>query len=36
MKEIMYSDLMSIKIGASGAEQFHVDGLIDISQATAD
>ena len=32
----MYSDLMSIKIGASGAEQFHVDGLIDISQGTAD
>ena len=36
MKEIMYSDLMSIKIGASGAEQSHVDGLIGISQGTAD
>ena len=36
MKEIMYSDLMSIKIGASGAEQSHVDGLIGISQGTPD
>jgi hypothetical protein len=34
MKEIMYSDLMSIKIGASEAEQSHVDGLIAISQET--
>ena len=36
MKEIIYSDLMSIKIGASEAEQSHVDGLIDISQGTTD
>jgi hypothetical protein len=36
MKEIMYSDLMSIKIRSSGAEQSHVDGLIGISQGTAD
>lgn len=34
-KEIMYSDLMPIKIGASEAEQSHVDGLIGIRQGTA-